>query len=82
MIHEEVQEKLEKSKSRYNAQHEKHRVNQQFQVGDTGWLHIRKDKMKLEINKLTPIWYVPLTILEKFRDKNLPLDFLAYMHMY
>ena len=82
MIHQEVQEKLENSQSWHKTQHDKHRVDHQFQVGDKVWLHINKDRMKGEGKKLTPIQYGPFTILENIRDNAFHLDLPAYMQMY
>jgi hypothetical protein len=48
LIHQAVQEQLEKSQARYKARHDKHRVDHQFQVGDKVWFHISKDRMKGE----------------------------------
>ena len=54
-INEAVQEQLEKSQTKYKMPHERHRVYHDFQVGDQVWLHINKDRMKGEGNKLRPI---------------------------
>lgn len=51
MIHQVVQEQLEKSQAQYKARHDKHQVYHQFQVGDKVWLYISKDKMKEEGNE-------------------------------
>ena len=82
VIHQAVQEKLEKSQARYKARHDKHRVDHQFQVGDKVWLHINKERMKGEGKKLRPIRYGPFTILAKIGDNDFHLDFPAYMQMY
>lgn len=85
MIHEEVQEKLEKSQAHYKAQHDKHRVGHKFQVGDRVWLKINKDRMKGEGKKLRPIRYGPFTILENIGDNVFHafwLNLLVYMQMY
>ena len=46
LIHQAVQGQLAKSQSRYKAQHDKHQVDHQFQVGEKVWFHISKDRMK------------------------------------
>jgi hypothetical protein len=73
---------LEKSQAQYNAQHEKHRVDHQFQVGDRVWLHISKERLKGEGNKLNPIRYGPFTILEKRGTNAFCLDVMPYMEIY
>lgn len=82
MIHQEVQEQLEKSQARYKARHDKHQVDHQFQVGNKVWFHISKDRMKGEGKKLRPIQYGPFTILEKIGNNAFCLDLLVYMQMY
>ena len=82
MIHQVVQEQLEKSQARYKAQHDKHRVDHQFQVGDKVWFHINKERMKGEGTKLRLIRYGPFTILEKIGNNAFHLDLLIYMQMY
>ena len=42
IIHQQVQEQLEKSQRNYKERHEKHRVDHKFQEGDEVWLHIIK----------------------------------------
>ena len=42
LVHQRVQEQLEKSQGKYKARHEKHCVHHKFQVDDEFWLHIRK----------------------------------------
>lgn len=38
LIHQTIQEQLEKSQGKYKARHDKHHVDYQFQVGDEVWL--------------------------------------------
>ena len=42
IIHQQVQEQLEKSQRKYKERHEKHRVDHKFQEGDEVWFHISK----------------------------------------
>ena len=42
LIHHTVQEKIEKSQSSYKESHDKHHVDQKFQVGDEFCLYISK----------------------------------------
>ena len=52
MIHQAVQEQLEKIQARYKAWHDKHWVDHQFQVGDKVWFHNNKDRIKGEGKEL------------------------------
>ena len=81
-IHQVVREQLEKIQARYKAQHEKHMVNHQFQVGDQVWIHISKERLKGEGNKLKPIHYGPFTIFKKNGTNAFRLDLPPYMHIY
>ena len=82
MIHQQVQEQLEKSQSKYKERHEKHRVDHKFQEGDEVWLHISKERMQGEVKKLKPIHYGPFKIIKKVGNNEFPLDFPSYMQMY
>jgi hypothetical protein len=73
---------LEKSQARYKSQHDKQKVDHQFQVGDQVWLHINKERLKGEDNKLKPIHYGPFTILEKSGTNAFHLDLPPYMKIY
>jgi hypothetical protein len=53
-------------------------VDHQFQVGDWVWLHINKERLKGEGNKLKPIRYGPFTILEKSSTNAFCLDLPPY----
>ena len=57
-------------------------VDHQFQVGDRLWLHINKERLKGEGNKLKPILYGPFTILEKNGTNAFRLDLTPYMQIY
>jgi hypothetical protein len=81
-VHQEVREQLEKIQAWYKAQHEKHMVNHQFQVGDQVWIHISKEILKGEGKKLKPIHYGPFTILEKSGTNAFCLDLPPYMQIY
>jgi hypothetical protein len=54
-VHQAVREQLKKCQARYKAQHDKHRVDHQFQVGYQVWIHISKERSKGEGKKLEPI---------------------------
>jgi hypothetical protein len=73
---------LDKSQAKYKARHDKHRVDHQFQVGDRVWLHIRKERLKVEGKKIKPIRYGPFTILEKSDTNAFRLYLPPYMHIY
>jgi hypothetical protein len=81
-VHQAVREQLEKIQAQYKARHEKHRVDHWFQVGDQVWLHISKERLKGEGNKLKPIHYGPFTILEKSGTNAFHLDVPPYMQIY
>jgi hypothetical protein len=57
-------------------------VDHQFQVGDRVWLHISKELLKGEGNKLKPIRYGPFTILEKIDTNYFRLYIPPYMQIY
>lgn len=82
LIHQAVQEQLEKSKSHYKARHDKHWVDHQFQVDDKVWFHISKGRMKGEGKKLWSIQYGSFNILEKIGNNAFHLDLSIYMQMY
>ena len=79
MIHQTVEEQLEKSQGKYKARHHKHRVDHQFQVGYEVWLYISKERLQGEGKKLKPIRYGPFKILEKIGNNDFKLDFPSYM---
>lgn len=64
LVHQRVQEKLEKIKAKYKERHEKHQVDDYFQVGDQFWLYISKERLQGEGKNLKPIRYGPFKILE------------------
>ena len=82
MIHQIVQEKLEKSQGKYKARHNKHHGHHQFQVGDEVWLYISKERLQGEGKKLKPIRYGPFTILEKIGNNAFKLDLPSYKQIY
>ena len=79
LIHQQVQEQLEKSQGKYKERHDKHRVDHKFQEGDEIWLHISKEIMQGEGKKLKPIHYGPFKILKKVGNNAFQLDFPSYM---
>ena len=81
LIHQTVQEQLEKSQGKYKARHDKHRVDHQFQVGDEVWLYIREERLKGEGKNLKPIRYGPFNILENIGNNAFRLDFPPYMQV-
>ena len=66
MIHQQVQEQLEKSQRKYKERHDKHQIDHKFQEGDEVWLHISKEIMQGEGKNLKPIRYGPFKIIKKF----------------
>lgn len=45
LVHQRVQEQLEKSQGKYKIWHDKHQLDHKFQVGDEVWLHISKERL-------------------------------------
>ena len=82
LIHQQVQEKLEKIQGKYKERHDKHRVYHKFQEGDEVWLHISKERMQGEGKKLKPIRYGPFKILKQVGNNAFQLDLPSYMQMY
>jgi hypothetical protein len=82
LIHQQVQEQLEKSQGKYKERHDKHRVDHKFQEGDEVWLHISKERMQGEGKKLKPIRYGPFKILKQVGNNAFQLDLPSYMQMY
>ena len=82
LVHQEVQEQLEKRKSTYTTRHVKHRFDHDFQVGDQVCLYIRKEILQGEGKKIKPIKYGPFKILEKIGNNDFRLDLPPYMKIY
>ena len=82
LIHQQVQEQLEKSQGKYKERHDKHIIDHKFQEGDEVWLHISKERMQGEGKKMKPIHYGPFKILKKVGNNAFQLDFPSYMQMY
>ena len=82
MIHQTVQEQLEKSQGKYKARYDKHCVDHEFQVGDEVWIYINKERIQGEGKKLKPICYGPVKILEKIGNNAFKLDLPSYMQIY
>jgi tagatose-1,6-bisphosphate aldolase non-catalytic subunit AgaZ/GatZ len=49
LVHQAMQEQLEKSQAKYKARHDKHRFDHHFQVSDQVWLYISKDVLKVKV---------------------------------
>jgi hypothetical protein len=82
LIHQGVQEQLEKSQAKYKARHDMHRVDHQFKEGDQVWLYINKERMQGEGKKLKPIRYGPFKILDKIGTNAFWLELPPYMQIY
>ena len=82
IIHQQVQEHLEKIQVKYKERHDKHRVDHKFQEGDEVWLHISKERMKVEGKRLKPIHYGPFKIIKQVGNNAFQLEFPSYMQMY
>lgn len=81
-MHQRVQEQLEKSKAKYKAKHDKHRVDHDFKMGDQVWLYISKERLQVEGINLKPIIYGPIKILEEIGNNSFRLDLPPYMQIY
>eukprot|EP00253_Pinus_taeda_P022872 PITA_22872 len=68
-IHQEVQEQLEKSQTKYKARHDKHIVEHNFQVGNQVWLYISKDRMQGDRKKLKTIRFFEPSLIEDPEEK-------------
>ena len=82
IIHQQVQEQLEKSHKKYKERHDKHRVDHKFQEGDEVWFHISKGRMQREGKNLKPIHYGPFKIIKKVGNNAFQLDLPSYMQKY
>ena len=82
LVHQVVQEQLEKSQAKYKVRHYKHCVDHHFQIGDKVWLIISKERLKGEGDKINPIRYGPFTILDKISTNAFRLDLPPYMQIY
>ena len=82
IIHQQVQEQLEKSERKYKERHDKHRVDHKFQEGDEVRLHIRNERMQGEGKNIKPIHYGPFKIIKQVGNNAFQLDFPSYMQMY
>jgi hypothetical protein len=81
-IHQMVQEQLEEIQAKYKTRHDKHHVDDSFQVGDEVWLYISKERLKGEGKKLKLIRYGPFKILDQIGNNAFHLDLPPYMQMY
>ena len=54
IIHQQVQEQLDKIQRKYQERHDKHRVDHKFQEGDEVWLHISKKRCKGKVKSSDP----------------------------
>ena len=79
LVHQKVQQQLEKSQGKYKARHAKHRQDHKFQVDDEFWLNINKERLQGEGKKLKPIRYGPFRILENIGNNAFRLDLPSYM---
>ena len=82
MIHQQVQEKLEKSQIKYKERRDKHRFDHKFQERDEVWFHISKERMQGEGKNLKPIRYGPFKIIKQVSNNAFQLDLPSYMQMY
>jgi hypothetical protein len=62
LVHQMVQEQLEKCQSKYKTRHDKHRVDHNLQVGDEVWIYIIRERLKGEGKNMKPIRYGPFKI--------------------
>ena len=46
LIHQTVQDQLEKSQGKYKARHDKRHVDHEFEFGDKFWLQISKERLQ------------------------------------
>jgi GTP-binding protein EngB required for normal cell division len=81
-VHQAVREQLDKIQAQYKSRHEKHMVDHQLQFGDQVWLHISKEILKGEENKIKPIRYGTFTILEKSGTNSFHIYLPPYMNIY
>jgi hypothetical protein len=82
LIHQQFQEQLETSQSKYKERHDKHRIDHKFQEGDEVWLHISKERLEGEGKKLKPIHYGPFNIIKQVGNNAFQHDSPSYMKMY
>lgn len=82
LVHQKVQEQIQKSQGKYKARHNKNHQDHKFQVGDEVWLHINKERLQGEGKKIKSIRYGPFIILEKNGNNAFRLDFPSYMQIY
>lgn len=82
LVHQKVQEQIEKNQGKYKARHDKHRQDHKFEVGDKFWLHINKERLQGEGKKIKPIRYGLFRILEKIGNDAFRLDLPSYMQIY
>lgn len=59
LVHQRVQEQLEKSKAKYKERHDKHWIDHDFQVGYQVWFYISKEILQVEGKNIKPIRYGP-----------------------
>jgi hypothetical protein len=78
-IHQQVQDILQKSNSKYKELHDQHRVQHNFQVGDKVWLHLQKEHLTRPHRKLCPLLYGPYTITKVVGDNDFELNIHSFL---
>ena len=77
-LHAQVRARIEKVNDLYKARANKHKRQQDFNVGDLVWLHLRKEQSPRKCkNKLMPRSEGPFKILEKINDNAYKLELLG-----
>lgn len=77
-----AQEQLDKSRVEYEANHDKHHVDNNFQVGYQAQLYINNEIIPREGKNINPIRDGPFKILENIGNNAFQLDFQPYMKIY
>ena len=78
----EVRETLKKSQEKYKAEHDQHKVEKSFKLGDRVWLHLNKERLWGLVKKIKDLRYSPFEVLDKVEDNSYRINLPPYMHIY
>jgi hypothetical protein len=70
---------LKKSREKYKARHDQHRIKRTFRVGYKLWLQLNKERLQGPGKNINALWYSPFEVLEKVGDNSYKLNLPPYM---
>jgi hypothetical protein len=73
---------VKKSREKYKAQLDQHKIKKTFKVIDRVWLHPNKEWLWSPHKKIMSMWYAPFEVLEKVDDDAYKLILPPYMKIF